>query len=339
MNDSENLIIGDESILPGESKLVTLSAAKLYDHTDVGIPIRVIRGGRPGPTLFLSGAVHGDEINSIEIIRRLLASPGIKRLRGTLIAVPIVNVFGFLSMSRYLPDRRDLNRSFPGSLTGSMAARLAGTFMKEVVEKCQYGIDLHTAAVHRSNFPQLRVKLSDPENRRIAAAFGAPVILDADLREGSLRSAAAEKNVRVFVYEGGEALRFDEVAIKTGLNGILGIMHATGMLDEKDTPKSRKKKPPASVAISSYWIRAPQSGIFHTLRKLGSRILENEILGYVSDPMGENRNEVRSREAGIIIGRMELPLVSRGDALFNIATFQNPENVQENLERFQDLYF
>ena len=335
----EVLQINGETVEPGQNRIIHLSAAKLYDHTDLKIPVRVIRGTKPGPTVFLSGAIHGDELNSVEIIRRVLSLTAMRRIAGSIIAVPIVNVFGFLSKSRYLPDRRDLNRAFPGSPSGSMAARLAHLFMSEVVEKCQYGIDLHPGAVHRSTLPQIRVKLGEEETRRIAGAFGAPVILDADLREGSLRSAAAARNVKVFVYEGGEALRFDEGAIRTGLNGVLGILHAIGVLEERDAPRQRKKKPPISIALSSYWLRAPQSGILHTSKKLGTMVEENEVLGFVSDPMGDNRSEVRARERGIIIGLLEMPLVSRGDALFNIATFKNPENVEENLERFQDIYY
>jgi len=191
---SGSFSIDDTAIAPGSRQTVELNLPLLYTHTPVVMTAQVIRGRRPGPTLFVSAAVHGDEINGVEIIRRLIRSPALKHLRGTLIAVPVVNVYGFVRQSRYLPDRRDLNRCFPGSETGSLAARLANTFLEEIVAKADYGIDLHTGAVHRENLPQIRGSF-DPggEVERLAKAFGSPVVLNADLRDGSLRSAALER--------------------------------------------------------------------------------------------------------------------------------------------------
>ncbi|MEZ4751260.1 MAG: succinylglutamate desuccinylase/aspartoacylase family protein [Bdellovibrionota bacterium] len=213
--------IGDTSIALGENKTANLFVARLYDYTDVSIPIRVIRGKEDGPILFVSAALHGDELNGVEIIKRLLRSPSLKKLNGTLIAVPIVNVFGFNNRSRYLPDRRDLNRSFPGRDDGSLASQIAYLFRTEVVEKCTHGLDLHTGAIHRTNLPQIRTNFQDKELVKLAKAFGAPVILDSSQPDGSLRAAATSGKVPVLCYEGGEALRFDELAIKAGLAGTI----------------------------------------------------------------------------------------------------------------------
>ena len=204
----ENLVIDGQTIKPGERKKIFLRIAALYDYTDISIPIEVIRGKVDGPILFISAAIHGDEINGVEIVKRVLKRVSIDKLKGTLIAIPIVNVFGFNNLSRYLPDRRDLNRSFPGQKNGSLASRLASIFMKEIVHKCTHGIDLHTGAVHRTNLPQIRACLDDAATKTLAKSFGVPVVIDSTLRDGSLREAARRKGIPMLLFEGGEALRF-----------------------------------------------------------------------------------------------------------------------------------
>ncbi len=222
--------IRDVRVRPGERATYNLEVPDLYTHTGLSIPIHVVHGKKDGPVLFLSGAIHGDEINGVEIIRRVLASPRLNNMSGTLLAVPVVNIFGFLNQIRYLPDRRDLNRSFPGSDKGSLARRMADLFTTEVVSRCTHGIDLHTAAIHRENLPQVRAVLDDPETEDMAAAFGLPVILNTGIIEGSLRATAEDLDVKVILYEAGEALRFDEVSIRGGVNGILSVMESIDML-------------------------------------------------------------------------------------------------------------
>ena len=217
-------VIGNQNVEAGSRRSVDLPVSVLSNHTPMSLPIHVLHGARKGPVMFLSAAVHGDEIQGVEIIRRVLRHPALTGLSGTLLAVPIVNAFGFLNHSRYMPDRRDLNRSFPGSDRGSLASLLADLFMREVVLRSQYGIDLHTAGLHRSNLPQIRVAPDEPELVELAEAFGAPVILISKLRDGTLRQCARDRNVKVLLYEGGEALRFDEVAIRAGVLGILRVM-------------------------------------------------------------------------------------------------------------------
>ncbi len=328
------ICIGDVSVAPGEQRSIELSLPSFYSHSPVIMPVHVINGRRDGPVLFVSAAIHGDEINGVEIIRRLLKARQIQRLKGALIAVPVVNVYGFISQSRYLPDRRDLNRSFPGSETGSMAARLAFTFMHEVVSQCTHGIDLHTGAIGRENLPQIRAKVFDaPQTAAMACAFGAPVILNAELRDGSLRAAVAEHGIPVLLYEAGEALRFDEVAIRAGVKGITRVMRHLGMLAKS---KSRKAATEPLVARNSHWVRAPQSGVLRMVVPLGAQVSKQQIIGRVADPFGEQEEVIRADESGIVIGKTNLPLVHEGEAVFHIARFKQPKSATESVEAFQE---
>ena len=198
--------LGTHRIAPGTRETIDLPVSVLSDHMPVSMSAHVIHGRRPGPTLFVSAAVHGDEVIGVEIVRRLLRARNLDRLKGTLLAVPIVNAFGFMNHSRYLPDRRDLNRSFPGSAGGSLAARLAHIFMQEIVARSDAGIDLHSAAIHRTNLPQIRISPSKPETMALAEAFGAPLIVISKIRDGSLRQAAQDKGVNMLLYEAGESV-------------------------------------------------------------------------------------------------------------------------------------
>ena len=297
------------------------------------MPVHVVHGRKPGPALLVSAALHGDEITGVEIIRRLLTHKFINRIRGTLIAIPVVNVFGFVSKSRYLPDRRDLNRSFPGSETGSMAARLANLLMTQIIPHCTHIIDLHSGAVNRANLPQIRAKLSgEPEIEALARAFGVPVILDMNLLEGSFRAAAYNKGIPVLVYEAGEALRFDEVAIRAGVKGVLNVMAAIDMrLKQKN-----RRAPATMIANNSRWVRAPQSGILRALVTIGAKVETGNTLAYINDPLGENTCEVTSPLAGIVIGKNNLPLVLEGEALFNIAAYKAVDKVSNHIEAYHE---
>jgi len=317
----------------GQREIIDITLPDLYMHTSLSMPIEVIRGKRKGPVLFVSAAVHGDEINGVEIIRRLVKLKLIKRLKGTLITVPVVNVYGFINQSRYLPDRRDLNRCFPGSEQGSLAARLANAFMTEVAEKCTHGIDLHTAAIHRDNLPQIRADLMNPTVESMANAFNAPVILNSNLIEGSLRHACHEHDVPVLVYEAGEALRFNELAIRAGVKGVLNVMRSLGMISQSNPAK---KETLPFVARSSTWVRAPQSGIFRMLVPMGHHVSKGDLLGVVAAPYGDKDSEVNviASSSGVIIGRTNVPLVNEGEALFHIARFNAPDEVADSVEAF-----
>lgn len=336
-NKNKALTINGISIKPGEKRVIDLPVAKLYTHSDATIPLQVICGKLAGPTLFISAAIHGDELNGVEIARRLLNASAIKRLRGTLIVIPIVNIFGIIQHSRYLPDRRDLNRSFPGSQRGSLAARLAHIFLNEVVKRCDYGIDLHTGAIHRSNLPQIRANLDDPETKRLAEAFSVPVLLNSNLRDGSLRQVADEHGVKVLLYEAGEALRFDELSIRGGVRGILSVMRTLGMLPP--TKKSGKKLEPF-MARSSSWERATQSGLLRSLIPLGARVKKGDLLGVISDPsdlFDQTEHEIRAQFSGLVIGKSNIPLVNEGDALFHIARFEAIQEAAASVEAFQSV--
>ncbi|HPY41763.1 MAG TPA: succinylglutamate desuccinylase/aspartoacylase family protein, partial [Thiolinea sp.] len=277
----------------------------------------VMHGLQPGPRLFISAAIHGDEINGVEIIRRVLSTLSIKEFSGSLLAVPVVNVYGFLDKSRYLPDRRDLNRSFPGSEHGSMASQLAHQFLNEVAGLCTHGIDLHTAAIGRDNLPQIRAHFNhDPDLLGMAQAFNPPLILSTGLREGSLREAGFKRNIKVILYEAGEALRFGEQSIQIGVDGIFSVMRYLGMLP---TTATTQAKPEPLLSDSSAWVRAPQSGILHVKVGLGAAVSQGDLLGHVADPFGSHLERIHAPKDGLIIGVSTLPLVHEGEAIFHLA--------------------
>ncbi|WJG09081.1 succinylglutamate desuccinylase/aspartoacylase family protein [Aliiglaciecola sp. LCG003] len=328
------LTIGGVDIKPGESKKVQLEMPPLYTDTHMSIPVYVQRGKKPGPTLFVSAAIHGDELNGIEIVSRLIRSKSIRNLRGTLIAVPMVNVYGVLNQSRYLPDRRDLNRCFPGSKKGSLAGRIAHTFLTEIVAKCDYGVDLHTGAIHRSNLPQVRANLDDEQTLVLCKAFGLPVMLNADIRDGSLRQAAADLGVRVVLYEAGQALRYDEFSIRAGLKGVTNIMREIGMLNKSRSKKYHSIEP--FIARQSGWVRAHESGLVHHIASLGDHVVKDGVLAIISNPYGEELGKVTSPAEGIVIGKQNIPLAQEGEAMYHIAYFKKPDTVAENMGLLQD---
>jgi len=335
MTSNKLLRIGDTPIKPGHRVNINVPVADLYTSTPLNMPVQVICGRRAGPVLFVSAAIHGDELNGVEIIRRLLRHKALKSLRGTLLAVPIVNVHGFLHQSRYLPDRRDLNRSFPGSAKGSVAARLANIFLKEIVTKAEYGIDLHTGAINRSNLPQIRANLDDERTLELAKSFGVPVIINADIRDNSLRASAADLGMPVLIYEAGEALRFDEMSIRAGLRGILNVMRLIGMLP---AARSERKRVHPVVARSMSWVRAPSSGIVSSVVRLGNSVSAGQCLATISDPLGDEEDAVRAPFDGIVIGCNNLPLAHEGDALFNLAAFRSVSKVGDLVDEFTASY-
>lgn len=329
----DELVIGSHRIGLGEQVEIELPVAKLYTNTDMSMPIKVVRAKKPGPCVFISAAIHGDEINGVEIIRRLIKRK-LKLICGTVIFVPIVNVYGVLNKNRYMPDRRDLNRSFPGSAKGSLAGRVAYQFLEEIVNKCQYGIDLHTGAIHRSNLPQVRAKLTDERTMELAKIFGAPVVLNSNLRDGSLRQCASEDGCRILLYEAGEALRFDELSIRAGVHGVINILTYLDMLKPA---KNRKKQPTEPiVADRSSWMRANTSGIVSFKVNLGEHVEKKQVLAKISSPFGEVLGEVCSTREGIVIGKQNIPLVQEGEAMFHIAYFSEPDEVAELIEQFED---
>jgi uncharacterized protein len=312
----EPLTVAGNVILPGKRCKIDIPVARLPTGTLLSLPVTVINGRRAGPKLWLSAAIHGDELNGVEIIRRLIKSVKPASLSGAIIAVPVVNIFGLLEQSRYLPDRRDLNRSFPGSMRGSLAARLAALFMREVVSQCDYGIDLHTAAIHRINLPQIRANLTDPQTYAFASAFGAPVMLHASIRDGSLRQSAARRNIPTLLYEAGEALRFNESAIQMGVEGIHRAMNFLSMYATPGLPDP-------VMQIESHatkWVRASRGGIWHREVRLGEPVQKRQRLGFISDTFGDRLATLHSPLEGLVIGHSQNPLIHQGDALIHVAS-------------------
>ena len=330
---SKVLQIAGKQVASGQKRSINIPVARLYTHTEMTMPVHVLRGKKDGPRLFVCAAIHGDEIIGVEIIRRLLKLKILQRLRGTLIAVPVVNVYGFINQTRYLPDRRDLNRFFPGSEKGSLTSRLANIFMEEIVANSTHGIDLHAGSHHRINLPHIRACMENEETQKLAFAFGAPVILNANLRDGSLRQAVEEKGVPMLLYEAGEALRFDEFAVRAGVKGILAVMRSIGMLTSRSIGISRIQP---MVAKSTSWVRAPGSGILRTQIPLGGKITADQKIGEIADPFDEHETAVISSVAGIVIGRLNLPLVHKGDAIFHVAGFEDSVAVSESLVDFKE---
>jgi predicted deacylase len=327
------LTIAGVSVKPGSRQSIDIPLPSFYTHSQVNMPVHVVHGRQPGPVLLISAALHGDEINGVEIIRRILLNKSISRLQGTLIAIPVVNVYGFVSKSRYLPDRRDLNRSFPGSVSGSMASRLANVLMTEIMPHCSHVIDLHTGAVYRENLPQIRASLDQhPDIEALAHAFGVPVIINSKMLEGSFREAATNMGIPFLLYEAGEALRFDELAIRAGVRGILGVMRNLGMRRSRGRQSSQE----SSIANTSRWLRAPQSGILRALVGTGAKVDRGDVLAYVNDPLGENSEELVSPVSGIVIGKTNLPLVFEGEAVFNIASYEEVDEVSSSIEAYHE---
>ena len=316
----ESFAIGNVRVRAGTTKEVELPITRLVTGGDVSLPVLVVHGREPGPTVWVNAAIHGDEVVGVEIIRRVTSGLRARELRGTLVAVPVVNVLGFMAGDRYLPDRRDLNRSFPGSARGSLASRIAHLFMTEVVAKCEVGIDLHTGSDRRTNLPQIRADLDDPRTRRLAEAFGAPVMLHARLRDGSLRQAARDVGAAVLLYEGGEAWRFNEAPIAAGAAGVRRVLATLGMVEDPADEQPR----PSAASRRSGWVRARGTGVLHLDVHLGDHVEDGQRLGGLSDTFGKRVRLVHADRSGIVVGLTRAPIVNAGDALVHIAEVEPP---------------
>lgn len=312
---NEPITVGGVTVAAGRRRNIEIPVAKLPTDTSLSLPVAVINGLRPGPKVWLNAAIHGDELNGVEIIRQLLPQLRPRELSGTIIAVPIVNVFGFVTATRYLPDRRDLNRSFPGSSRGSLSSRLARLFMTEVVSRCDYGIDYHTGSDHRTNLPQLRVDLTVRDTWRLARAFGTAVVIHAPIRDGSLRSVCTQRGIPLLVFEGGEANRFNEGAIRVGVEGTLRVLAELGMRPPSEPPHEVM---PLFVRRTR-WERARRSGIVRIDVYPGQLVQRGDAIGVIADALGASTRPVRAPITGVVLGYTRNPIVSQGDALVHLA--------------------
>jgi predicted deacylase len=329
------LKLGDKEFAPGERGVVDIAVGSLIDYQPVTMAVHVLRGAKPGPRLLVSAALHGDEIIGVEIIRRLLRAPELEKLsRGDLVAVPVVNMPAFLSHSRYLPDRRDLNRLFPGATGGSLGSRLAHIFLNQVVMPCTHAIDMHAGGVGKPNLPQVRVSPGDHEGFEMALAFDAPVVVETSLRAGSLRETLYSRAKPCILYEAGEAHRLDPEGVRQGVAGILSVMRFLGML-----PRPRQKKGPGSprsggqsvVSRLTSWCRAPRGGVFAPDIGLGKSVTPGMVLGVVADPFGRHETAIKSKVAGVVIGISREATVNEGDGLFHIAVTRDAAQAERQI--------
>lgn len=313
MSDPRPLEIAGRGIAPGETQEISLSISEFYTAQPVNIPVTVMRGHEDGPRVFLTAAIHGDELNGVEIVRSVLQGLDHTKIKGALVCLPVVNRMGFLNHSRYLPDRTDLNRHFPGDPTGNSASRIAQILFREIVMPCDAGIDFHTAAVGRTNLPHIRGKMDDDRVRHLAKAFGTEIIVDMSGHPGSLRAAATAAAIPTIIYEGGETFRFQRKAIKKGINGVYNVLSALGMIP---TPV---KEPRVQVVVrKTEWVRAERGGILDLGVAPGDVIYERETIAAIENPFGREVSTVTAPFTGLIVGTTTRPMVNPGDAICHI---------------------
>jgi predicted deacylase len=307
------IVINGREIPEGTSAQVNLNLYQLPTKTVLEIPVYVFRSLNPGPTLLLLAGMHGDEINGIEIVRKLITRDDVKHPNcGSIIAIPVINIISFLSGSRELPDGRDLNRCFPGTRSGSLGSRIAYDLMNEIIPQIDFGIDFHTGGAKINNYPQLRCVFSNKTNVDLGTKFSPPLILNSPFRDNTLRKEAAKKGKSILVFEGGESCRFDYLSINEGVNGCLRLMKHFGMVD-MEIPNN------PTVALSrTSWVRAKTSGLFHTARTNGAHVNKGEIIGMICDPYGEHQEKLISPHDGYIVGINNQPVINQGDALIHI---------------------
>ncbi|MFT6856336.1 MAG: putative deacylase [Cyclobacteriaceae bacterium] len=307
------MIINGTEILLGEETKVSVNIARLPSHTPIDITMTIARAVEPGPVLLLMGGLHGDEINGIEIVRRMVEQGHHRPLKGTVICMPILNIYGFIHFSRYVPDGKDVNRSFPGNRNGSLASRVANYMTRDILPNIDLGIDFHTGGADRTNYPQIRALLKNPINEELARVFEAPFTIDSKFRSKSMRWMANKLGKNILVYEGGESSRFDEYAIQLGLDGALRVMKHLGMVDEAPAAELENR-----FIKGSSWIRAKASGLFQTSVASGDSVKKKQLVGYLTDPFGDFKVSVEAPFDGFVIGLNNNPLLHQGDALMHI---------------------
>lgn len=310
----ETIVINGRSIDRGEKVLTKLVISKLPSGTVIEIPVYVFRSVHDGPVVLLMAGMHGDEVNGTEIIRRMISRKMLYPLKGTIIAVPILNIYGFLNFSREVPDGKDVNRSFPGNRDGSLASRVAHRFMKEVMPYIDYGLDFHTGGRSRANYPQIRCVLSDYRNAELANAFAPPFVMNASYRQGSLRKEASKLGKSILVYETGESLRFDEKGINMGIEGTCRLLHHLGMMASCVEPSETTK-----VCMKDMWLRAKNAGLWRTFISIGDYVRKGQHIGSITDPYGEMEVRLNAPATGHVVGLNNMPVVNQGDALLHIA--------------------
>ncbi|MDB0011698.1 succinylglutamate desuccinylase/aspartoacylase family protein [Crocinitomicaceae bacterium] len=310
----KKIIMLGEEILPGKGAQLNLNVAKLHTHTSVQVPVIINRAHKDGPVVLLMAGMHGDEINGVEIVRRIIRQGFHKPKTGTIICIPVFNIFGFLNLTRVLPDGRDLNRSFPGALNGSLASQFAYHFMKEIAPNVDYVIDFHTGAAKRNNKAQIRCVFKDEESMALAQIFNPPFIINSSYISKSIREALHKKGKKILLFEGGKSDSIEEEIIQEGIDGVKRLLQHLGMNDFKELSNER-----LPIVINDHrWMRAPNSGMFQSIVENGAEVKKGEIIGMVTDPFGKIEKKVRATHSGFVFCVNESPVVNKGDAIYHI---------------------
>ncbi|MDN3671143.1 succinylglutamate desuccinylase/aspartoacylase family protein [Echinicola jeungdonensis] len=308
----KEMVINGIRIRPGQSLNIEIAIARLPTHTLIDLPVFIDRSKQEGPVVLISGGVHGDEINGIVAVKKMLEEKLFKPVKGTLIFIPLVNIYGFLSNSRTFPDGRDLNRSFPGNNKGSLASQIAYILTTQIIPHIDYGIDIHTGGRMLSNYPQIRVDFKDKIGLDLAKAFGARFIINSSHIDKSFRKEAFKKDKHILVYEGGESMRLDDLVVREAIAGTRRLLSHLGMVEDKEENYS------SLVMKESSWLRAKISGIFTPSISLGEEVKRGQVLAKLSDPYGQVKVAVKCTSNGYVIGLNNSPVVNAGDALFHI---------------------
>ncbi len=318
MKETDEMIILGETIAQGESKEVSFNIAKLHTQSNIDVPVLVERSKNPGPTVLITAGIHGDEVNGVEIVRQIIAKGINKPSKGTVICIPVINVFGFIHMDREFPDGRDLNRVFPGSKSGSLASRVAHKLVTEIVPHADLILDFHTGGADRFNSAQIRIKAGEEELENLAMLFGAPFVLNSKNLRKSFRNTCYKMGIPILLFEGGKSFYIDTTITNTGVNGAKRILNHMGMLAKKFKVSRPKKK--CIFIQNSKWIRASHSGMFRASAKINQQVSKGDVIGHITDPFGKFHYYVKAPNDGYIFNVNESPIVYQGDALFHIST-------------------
>lgn len=307
-----------KSVKPGESAKVSFNVAKLHTQNTINVPVIIERSTKPGPTILITAGIHGDEINGVEIVRQIIAKGINKPKKGTIICIPVINVFGFIHMDRQFPDGRDLNRVFPGGKSGSLAGRVAHKLITEIVPHADLILDFHTGGSGRFNSAQIRIVKNDPRLEELAKIFGATFIYYSKNINKSFRSACSKLGIPILLFEGGKSFNIDNTITNTGVNGTKRILRHLGVLSPK-FKVSYPKKDPIKIT-GSKWIRATHSGMFKADIPINSEVKKGDVLGNITDPYGSFNHFVKAPNGGFIFNLNESPIIYQGDAIFHIST-------------------
>lgn len=321
MSEKEVLNILGENVGLGESATVKFNVAKLHTQNRIDVPVVIERSKKPGPTVLITAGIHGDEVNGVEIVRQIISKGINKPKRGTIICIPVINVFGFIHMDRQFPDGRDLNRAFPGSKNGSLASRVAYKLVTEILPHVDFVMDFHTGGADRFNAPQIRIVKKDDTLKELAHAFGAPFVLYSKNLNKSFRNTCSKRGIPVLLFEGGKSFNLDNTITNTGVNGTKRVLSHFNMLNRKFKVSQPKK---SCIFISeSKWLRANYSGMFKPNIKINAQAKKGDTIGNITDPYGSFNHSVKAPNDGYIININHSPLVYQGDAIFHISTALN----------------